>query len=277
MKKFIPSIIILLIFNFASCINKNKVLLQSEPHLSFDVTVQSKLVEVDNVQRLYVVTKDNSIIRYGDDYKEIFRYANRRSGDITDINASNPIKILVYCRDFGNVILLDNTLALIEEFSLSSYGFTDISAVGVSNDNGYWIFDPLRFRLIKLDISGQILFESVNVQDYGIFSPNITRIVESGNRVILLDSNNGFYVFDNFGQYLRHIPVKNIISFRFDGNILTYYTESGLFYCLVEFADPMKIQVTKDEFFPIPINIIYTDKGFLKVFPHGINFKPLTK
>lgn len=232
-----PCFLFTLIFILSSCSFQNMAQTTPVNDEKYDISLKTKLVETDNIQRLYIVTSDNTIIHYDKNNVELFRYSNRRRGNISDVNVSNPIKVLLYFRDFGNVVLLDNTLAPIQEFSLSELGYSDISAVGVSNDDGFWIYDPLRFRLRKILNNGQILFESANLIDYGIYSPLIFKIIENGNKVILADTNKGFYVFNNFGQFLRYIPVDNIVSFQFDGRYITFFNGKKMMYLSTE--DPL--------------------------------------
>jgi hypothetical protein len=241
--KFQSYFLISTIFIFCSCSLQNKAqsLLQDN---EYDISLNIKLVETDNIQRLYIVTADNTIIHFDNQNSELFRYSNRRRGSITDVNVSNPIKILLYFRDFGNVVLLDNTLAPINEFSLSELGYSDISAVGVSNDDGFWIYDPLRFRLRKILNNGQIIFESANLMDFGIQSLQVFKIIENGNKVIMADRDKGFYFFDNFGQYLRYVSAKNVISFQFDGKFITYFNGKAVMALSTEnpFSEPVLVQ-----------------------------------
>jgi hypothetical protein len=195
-----------------------------------DIEVKVKYAALDKLFRLYVVTTNNQVYHFDENNKEIFRFANKRIGNISDINVSNPIKIVIYNKDFGRILELDNTLAEIQEFSLSDFGFTDISAVGVSNDDGYWIYDPLRFRLIKIYANGKKSFESANLSDFGLQSLYITKIIENGNKVVLLDEGKRFLIFDNFGQYLSSFVADNARSFQFDGNNIYYFDGKDVKY-----------------------------------------------
>ncbi|MBK8621960.1 MAG: hypothetical protein IPN79_09400 [Saprospiraceae bacterium] len=195
-----------------------------------DIEIKVKFAALDKLYRLYVVTTTNQVIHFDENNKEIFRFANKRIGNITDINVSNPIKIVIYNKDFGRILELDNTLAEIQEFSLSDFGFTDVSAIGVSNDDGFWIYDPLRFRLIKIYANGKRAFESANVSDFGLQALQISKIIENGNKVVLLDEGKRFLIFDNFGQYLSSYIADNARSFQFDGNNIYYFDGKDVKY-----------------------------------------------
>ena len=89
-----------------------------------DIEVKVKYAALDKLFRLYVVTTNNQVYHFDENNKEVFRFANKRIGNISDINVSNPIKIVIYNKDFGRILELDNTLAEIQEFSLADFGFT---------------------------------------------------------------------------------------------------------------------------------------------------------
>ena len=238
----------------------------------YDITVRTKFVDVDNMGRLYVVTPENSVIHYDVNKTEKFRYTNRRSGEITHINLSNPLKIMLYAKDFGQVIILDNTLAEVDIFNLFDFGFTEISAVGVSNDDSYWIYDPLRFRLLKISRSGRIICESANLMDFGIFKPYVTKIIESGNRVVLFDPQKGFYIFDNFGQFISFLPIQHVKSFRFDGQQVIWFTGKSLNVTSLNGMTTKEIIVLPDEETAVVDDLINLPKTMLKVYKPGIAF-----
>ena len=232
------------------------------------------MVDVDNMGKLYVITPENSVIHYDANKIEKFRYTNRRSGEITHINLSNPLKILLYAKDFGQVIILDNTLAEVDIFNLFDVGFTEISAVGVSNDDSFWLYDPLRFRLLKISRAGRIIHESANLTDFGIQKPYATKIIESGNHVVLHDPKNGFFVFDNFGQFIRFLPIEHVKTFRFDGQHILWFSGKTLNSTTLNgltFREIWHVPETETE---ILLDVIRLPNSLVKVYPTGIIYEP---
>lgn len=257
-------------FFFISC--NCPVFSQNVLPIKYDISVRTKFADVDNMGRLYVVTPENSVIHYDITKAEKFRYTNRRSGDITHINLSNPLKIMLYAKDFGQVIILDNTLAEVDIFNLFDFGFTEISAVGVSNDDSYWIYDPLRFRLLKISRSGRIIHESANLMDFGIMKPYVTKIIESGNHVVLFDPQHGFYIFDNFGQFIRVLPIHHVKSFRFDGQQVIWFTGKSLNVTSLNGLTTREIYILPDEEATVVEDLLHLPGAMLKVYKQGISF-----
>lgn len=238
--------------------------------LPYTIAVSCKKAVIDKLQRMYVVSKDNSVNVFDENDQLLFRYSNRRIGTITHIDVSNPIKILLYCKDFGRVVVLDNTLSEVQEFMVSDYNFSDVSVVVTTNDNGYWFYDPLRFRLIKINGEGEIIHSSSNLTDYGIFSPKVLNIRESGNRVTLYDEGYGFLIFDNYGQYIKKIPANGIVSFQFDGKNITCFDGKTLYSLDLEFGNKKILYQIKESEKNKVIDVMVSGKGFWEVYEKGL-------
>src|SRR5688572_3667151 len=67
--------------------------------------------EADNFGNIYTV-KNEELCKYLPNGKRHARYSNLRYGNITSLDVSNPLKILLYYRDFQQIIFLDNQLSV---------------------------------------------------------------------------------------------------------------------------------------------------------------------
>jgi hypothetical protein len=247
---------------------KNSLAETSE--LKFQISVQTSLVEIDNLNRIYLVDHKNNLINYKPDLKEQYRYSNRRSGKVSSIDVNNPLKVLAFYTDFNQIKLFDNTLSTIKEINLSDK-FADVSACGTANDGNIWIFDPVQFKLIKINDNGDVLLETSNVNDFGMFNLKITDIRERGNYVVLCDRNVGFYFFDNLGQYMYSYEAKDILSFQFDGRNVFYFTPTGLKSYSIKFKERQMISYPLNMNKPRLKYVLYHSGSFYEVNESGIN------
>lgn len=222
---------------FISCSPTKKTVTASLPSAGdFHLKVKPFLAEVDNLGRLYVVDNKNRLINYKPDLTEQYRYADKKTGFISRIDVSNPLKIVVFSDDFNKAVILDNTLSLISELNLSDK-FADITACTVSNDGNFWVYDPVQFKLIKIRDNGSIILETSNVNDFGMKDARIYDIREKNNLVVLCDKSQGFYIFDNLGQYQYHFEAQDIKHFTFDGRNIYYYTGTGMKSYSIKFKE----------------------------------------
>jgi hypothetical protein len=228
----------------------------------YTVVTKTKIVEVDNLGHLYVVDDRNTISHYSPDMAPRHEYKDRRFGEVTTLDVTNPLKIVAFSNDLNRVKVLDNTLSEIESIDLSQK-FVDITACGSSNDGNLWVYDAIQFKLVKVDKSGNKILESSNVHDFGMQATHITDIKERGNHVILCDRDKGFFVFDNFGQFRHSYPVNDRVRyFQHDGQEIMYYTTTGL--------KSYNLSLKERRMVGIPIEGDLTDRKY--VISHGGSF-----
>ena len=75
-------------------------------------------------------------------------FSSREFGDISFVDATNPMKILVVYNDFSKAVLLDNGLAANVNFDLMLPGVPSFTIICSARDAGYWIYDPNNNQLI---------------------------------------------------------------------------------------------------------------------------------
>jgi len=268
--KNIAFMVLLGVWIVGCAVKKQEVLSDGK---TYDIPVRSEIVKVDNLNRIYLVNDKNVVINYSPDKKELYRYANNRSGRISTVDVSNPLRVVVFYDDFNHIKVLDNTLSVINELSLSEM-YSDITACSSSNDGHLWIYDPIKFRLLKIRDNGDILVESSNVNDFGMNNVMISEIMEKNNTVVLCDKNQGFYFFDNLGQYQFSFADIDIKHITFDGRQLVYYTStSGL--------KSFHFRTKKENLIPNPLKmgpqiddlqyIIFHEARYYYVYTHGID------
>ncbi len=236
----------------------------------FQIKVKPFLTEVDNLGRIYVVDDKNVIINYKPDMTEQYRFADKKSGFISRVDVSNPLRIIVFYDDFNKVKILDNTLSIISELDLADK-FADVTACTVTNDGNLWLYDPVQFKLIKIKDNGEVILESSNVNDFGMKDVQIYDIREKGNSVILCDKNTGFYLFDNLGQYQYHFEAKGIKHFQFDGRNINYYTGTGLKSFSIKFKERILMGTPIESSKAGLKYIIFAGGDYFEVNENGIN------
>jgi hypothetical protein len=255
---------------FTSCgtIKNNNA--DGTPIKKFNIKSNVALAEVDNLGRVYIVDDKNRIINFKPDFSEQYRYANKKSGSVTTLDVTNPLRVVAFYDDFNQVKILDNTLTIITELNLADK-FADVTACGVTNDGNIWIFDPTQFKLLKIKDNGTVIMESSNVNDFGMAGVNITDIREKGNYVVLCDRKKGFYFFDNLGQYIFHYEAGDIRSFQFDGRNVYYFTTTGLKSYSIKFKERQIIGFPTEMSSPGLKYILFNAGDMIEVNEKGLN------
>ena len=97
------------------------------------------IIDIDNFKTIYFL-KNNALIRLRD--KKTINYSNIQLGNITSINAFNPLKINVFYKAFNAVIVLDNRLAEVFKIDFNQLKeYKNVTHISTGYDNTIWVFN----------------------------------------------------------------------------------------------------------------------------------------
>jgi hypothetical protein len=207
-------------------------LAQSDSVFLFKKTLPGNFVDftVDNLGNVYELNMSGQLKKTGPDgdslaiYNDVTHY-----GKISYVDVTNPLKVLLYYRDFGTVVILDRFLNKVSNIDLRKQGLFQVRAIGQSYDNNVWVYDELDSKLKRIDENGRtvdqstdfkLLFDSIPVPEF---------IVDQNKLVYLYDENKGVYIFDYYGAFKNRIRFTGWIDFTVIGNILLGRDGSSLY------------------------------------------------
>jgi len=220
-------------------------------------------ITTDKLGNLYVLD-NNQLLKYNQDLHLEKTYSNLNLGTISFIDASNPLKIMLYYESFGKVEFLDNTLSPTSDpVSLGNLGLELATLVCTSYDNGLWIYDPQVFRLVRLDNKLNDVFSSGNISQITGNDMNPVFMTESNNQLYVNDPQTGLLVFDQYGTYYKTIPIKTKSNFQIIDEQLYYFSESSLHVYNLKTHDEKLLTLPEKD--PILINL-FRDAKQIKLF-----------
>ncbi|GAB3533488.1 hypothetical protein GCM10027443_19000 [Pontibacter brevis] len=177
---------------------------------------------------LYILNPQRNLLRLDSLGQPLDTFSPPTRGRISNIEAWNPMKILLFYEDRQALLLLDRFLRPISNTSLRDMSYEGIAKTAtLSADDGFWLFDETNLTLSKLDprLRKVTVETPLNlILDRERF--DVHQLREYQNLVYLLDYNNGIYVFDNLGNYKKNIPFKGVSYIGFRGNEL-YFVQDG--------------------------------------------------
>lgn len=220
------SIIILISCKSTRLTKEQEVLLS---HSTRTIKILPSKIEVDKLGNLYVIDVNYQLSLFNQTGVQKYKYSEKRYGAIHSIDVSNPLKILVYHKDFNLIRILDNTLNIAETISLNTNNkFSTVTLASWSNDGNFWIFDDLQQKIFKINRSLEILVESNRFNDLGLVNYQPQKLVERENTLVINGAGSDFILFDNFGQMTKKIEAAHAKDFNFDGTSILYLTDTGL-------------------------------------------------
>ncbi|HVA98711.1 MAG TPA: hypothetical protein VNG53_07425 [Bacteroidia bacterium] len=179
----------------------------------------------DNLQNLYLV-KNNLLEEFDENGNLLKTYSNNSLGNISYVDATNPLKIILFYSDFSQIVFLDNTLSQNgSPVSLSDIGLSQAQLICSSNNNGTWIYNAQNFELVRIDQSLQKTQQTGNISQLLSITLNPNFLLEYNGKVYLNNPSSGILVFDIYGTYYQTIPIKNLNNFQINGNTLYYFTD----------------------------------------------------
>ncbi len=201
-KYLISTICIILFF---LCFAQNGQTQEQENYL---IKGSFEKVRVDDFGNIYTLDNQATLRRYDKNLKLLFEYSFNGIGMIGDFDVSNPQKLLLFFSDYQIIIFLDNTLSEIKRLKLEDFAFWNITSIALSPDNFIWLYDPINFKIIKIEESGRELYSS-NESYFGKLSNEMKPRISANLHFIVCYTDSEYMIFDNFGQLLKSVQYTN--------------------------------------------------------------------
>ncbi len=198
---------------------------QTKPKIAYETAT------IDRFGHLYYAKTNNEIIKWDEHGDSMGYYTNNSFGDVSLIDATNPLKVLVYYSDFYTGVVLDRLLNETQVFNLLELGFGEVRTIGAAIDGAIWFFNDHEQRLIKATRQGQILTrgEDLRLRFNERILPD--KIVQQGEDLIVMVPHRGLLLFDLFGQYKSQILDPQLVDFQvIAGYVLTRSSQNFKVY-----------------------------------------------
>ena len=168
-------------------------------------------------------------------------YGNKYIDDETKMININAFRTILFSPSYGKIIQLDNRLNEIDVINVFDFTNLNVTCVGSSYNNEYfWLWDAATQKLEKLDKNKKIVFESNSISALLAKYIYPKYIQEQGILLYITDENNGIFIFDNQGNYIKTIPILGVKAVKvIDDKI--YYVKENCFYSY----DKLSFQETK--------------------------------
>lgn len=198
---------------------------QSDDAVCIKFPEKNSSIKTDGLGNIYVIHKDE-VSKYN--AKGVFQktFSTKRYGKIEFLDATNPLKILVYFKDFQQLLFLDNQLTPSSNMiSLESIGYEQAALVCSSANNSFWLFDKQNNELIRFNQDSKLLVKTGNLNRLLDIDIKPNYLQEHNSNVYLNCPSEGILVFDIYGTFAKTIPLKNLREFNvINGNV--YYFEN---------------------------------------------------
>lgn len=200
---------------------------------NYTIETKSDFIKTDQLGNVYCIYQDQ-VKKYDRQGKQTATYSNNYLGQISWIDVTNPLRVLLYFNDFNQIVILDKKLVgIIQPIELDNNGFLSVQAVCPSQKGCFWIFSSETFQAFRLDNRLEIINKSQNLS-YINSSLEVSSIIEKNGLLYINSPKTGIIVLDGFANYLMTIPIKVTNSFVIQNNNISYYKEGKLLIYNIE-------------------------------------------
>jgi len=233
-----------------------------------NVTGQHKIIQIDGITdatidiegNIYVSTKRGTIIKFDSLFTELFTFASDDIIPLTSIDVSFHFRIFGFYQVNQSYFILDRHFKALFHGNFDTVTIGNGTAATYATDNSLWIFDDADLSLKKLNPTlNQI---EVNIKLPLLIQAEeylVNQLEAYQNRIFVNNYLHGIYVFDQFGNYLKKLPVSTNSKF-------TIYRESLIF---IADAFLKSINIYSNEI--VELGEIPDVKGLLKIILYDDN------
>lgn len=165
---------------------------------------------LDNLGNVYLVSNNNQIKKLNQNFDSVGVFNDvRRFGKISFVDATNPLKILVYYKDFATIIILDRFLNNRSTIDLRSQNILQVQCISLSYDNQIWLFDELDASIKKVDDNGKVVLTSADFRMLYNDVPNPTTLIDANGLLHLYNPKTGWLLFDYYGAQKNKYAMLN--------------------------------------------------------------------
>jgi hypothetical protein len=182
----------------------------------------------DNLGNVYVVHGEE-LQKFLSSGKPFARYSNLKLGAITSIDVTNPLKILLYYRDFQQVVFLDNQLSVnSSQVQLEQLGLEQTYLACASANNSFWIYNRQNNELVRFNEQNKRVAATGNLKQMLDSDLRPEHMLEHNGFLYLTSPPHGIFVFDMFGAFTKLIPLKDVREFQVAEDLIYYRRDSVL-------------------------------------------------
>ena len=201
----------------------------------------TSVISQDKLGNIYQIS-EMKIVKYSDKLDTLRTNSIFSSGTITSLDTRNPMQLMLFYKQQQEIILLDNTLSETNKIKLNFFEWIDLACMS-NRDNAFWLYSITTQSLIKTDKNGKVTNRFNNIGQLVKRDINPTQLLEYNNQVYLFDPNQGLFVFDLFGNYVKRIQLENAEIVKFYKEKVFLRVKNDIFsYNLIIFDKKLELK-----------------------------------
>jgi hypothetical protein len=180
-------------------------------------------LSLDNQGFIFLADTEGNIYQYDQKGKEINNFSPHRQGAISLLEAAWTVNIFTFSVDLQEYRILNRFIIPVSENRIPMEHFNLVKIATLGNNNIIWAFDETDLSLKQWDYRRNRIFQNQPLNlilDRSTFE--ISDMREYQNLLFLNIEEEGIYVLDNQGNFIKKIPenIEQKLSFYKNNLIL---------------------------------------------------------
>jgi hypothetical protein len=183
----------------------------AQADFKFERTIKGDIQDfyVDNLNYIYLLSNDGQLKKLNPSGDSMAVFNNvRKYGKLHSVDVSNPLKILLYYKDFNTIVVLDRFLNIRTSIDLRKESLFQVKSIGQAYDNNIWIYDEQESKIKKVGDDGKIIDQFTDFRLLFDTVPSPQYIIDQDRQLYLYDPATGVFIFDYYGALKRQLPFK---------------------------------------------------------------------
>lgn len=161
-------------------------------------------IAADNLGNLYLISPEGQIKKLNSKLDSVGLFNNlKQLGNIENIDVTNPLKILVFYKNFSTILVLDRFMNVKATIDLRKLKILQASSIALAFDNSIWVYDELENKIKKIDENGNLSFESTDLRLVFDDIKPIEKIIDNNGKLYLYNKTQGLLQFDYYGAFKK--------------------------------------------------------------------------
>ena len=202
------------------------VLMNAQVTLLKEIKIDGEFFTTDQLGNMYVakgpsLTRLNSQGNMSGDFRSVL------PGNISFVDASNPLQILLFYRDYNQIVFLDRNMT--EKGSpvfLNDLGIENAELVCTSVRGGIWVQDWSKRNLNYFNQEFKLIFQTSLLGNLLDMDDIPSFMTETDGRLYISFPKTGIVFFDRNGSFESIFPILQVESFQKTSNSLLFLTEN---------------------------------------------------
>ena len=211
---------------------------------TFNISLQKTIIgeytdfSIDEMGNMYLILNRSKLKKLDSNGDSVAVFSDiKRYGKIHSVDATNPLKILLYYKNTSTIIVLDRLLSVRSVIDLRKNNIQQVKAVRLSYDNNIWLYEEVENKIKKIDENGKLLLQTADLRNVFSTAPSFESLFDDNRSLYLYDSDQGWFIFDYYGAFIKKYSFTNwkdvqvlnsTMIGRSENNVLT--AKQGAFY-----------------------------------------------